>query len=330
MKLREYLNKLSVVVFLTTLAVVATATPVFAQITVANGETGAWTREIVSGDSPLNLQGLYSEARNAGNLLSVWRGATNNQVWMSLNNGTPFTIGGTVTFQSPTVAPFGSDSFMVFHTGDDGDIWFTQVFGDGHNSGTWNAVPGNFTNLPVSVAQMGPNSNNLFLVYRGLGNDLRVWGTWYDGQTNTWAGADNISGGSANNAPGVSMNNATNQLTVTVQGTDNQLWMTHQTLGASAWNSWLPKGAFTENTPHSAACANGNMVVSVIDGNGNPEFAKFDGFGDQESGWVVADEFPIAFEAGIQLTANGNNVYALADLGPGEGSGAWRMIYACN
>jgi hypothetical protein len=103
--------------------------------------------------------------------------------------------------------------------------------------------------------------------------------------------------------------------------------MTHQSLGASAWNSWLPKGTFTENTPHSAACANGNMVVSVIDGNGDPEFAKFDGFGNQQSGWVVASEFPINFDSGIQLTANGNNVYALADL---DGSGAWRMIYACN
>jgi hypothetical protein len=327
MKLRQHLNKLSEVVFLTALAVVATATQSFAQITTGSGETGAWTREIVGGGTPLNLQGLYSEARNAGHLLSVWRGATNNQVWMSLDNHTPFTIGGTVTFQSPTVAPFGNDSFMVFHTGDNGEIWYTQVFGDGHNSGTWTAVPGNFTNLPVSVAQMGTNSNNLYLVYRGLGNDLRVWGTWYDGQTNTWAGADNISGGSANNAPGVSMNDATNQLTVTVQGTDNQLWMTHQALGAPAWNSWLPKGAFTENTPHSTACANGNMVVSIIDGNSNPEFAKFDGFGNQQSGWVVASEFPINFDSGIQLTANGNSVYALADL---DGSGAWRQIYACN
>ena len=115
MKLRQYLNKLSVVVFLTALAVVATATQGFAQIVV--GTADAWAGEQVGGAIPLKLQGLYSEARNAGHLLSVWRGETNNQVWMSLDNRTPFTIGGTVTFQSPTVAPFGSDSFMVFHTG---------------------------------------------------------------------------------------------------------------------------------------------------------------------------------------------------------------------
>jgi hypothetical protein len=326
MQLRQSLNKLSVVVCLTALAVVATATPSFAQFMVGEqGQGGAYTAENVNG--PLQLQGLYSEARNAGNLLSVWRGATNNQVWMSLNNGTPFTIGGTVTFVSPTVAPFGSDSFMVFHTGDNGNIWYTQVFGDGHNNGTWTAVPGNFTNLPVSVAQMGPNSNQLYLVYRGLGNDLRVWGTWYNGQTNTWAGADNISGGLANSAPAVSMNNATNQLIVTAQGTDNQLWITHQALGASSWNGWVPPHVGTTNTPHSAACANGNMVVSVLDGNGNPSFAKFDGFGDQESGWFLDSAFPINFESGIQLTANGNSVYALANL---DGRGLWRLIYNCN
>ena len=245
---------------------------------------------------------------------------------MSLDNGTPFTIGGTVTFVSPTVAAFGSDSFMVFHTGDDGNIWYTQVFGDRSNSGTWTAVPGNFTNLPVSVAQMGPNSNNLYMVYRGLGNDLRVWGTWYDGQTATWAGADNISGGLANNAPGVSMNNASNQLTVTVQGTDNQLWMTNQTLGASTWNSGLPKGAFTQNTPHSAACANGNMVVSILDGNGNSEYAKFDGWGNQQSSWATDSELT-ALTSPVQLTANGNGVFALANFG---GDGLWRQIYNCN
>jgi hypothetical protein len=193
--------------------------------------------------------------------------------------------------------------------------------------GTWTAVRGNFTNLPVSAAQMGPNSNNLYMVYRGLGNDLRVWGTWFDGQTGSWANAENIGGGLANNAPGISMNNVSNQLTVTAQGTDNQLWMTHQTLGASGWNSWLPKGAFTENTPHSAACANGNMVVSIQDGPGNPEFAKFDGFGNQQSAWAVDSEFPTTFSSPVQLTANRNNVYALANI---EGSGLWRMIYACN
>jgi hypothetical protein len=329
MKLRQYLNKLSVVVCLTGLAAVATATPGFAQLP---GGGGSPNQEKVGGQA-LFLQGTYSEARNAGHLLSVWKGFTNNQVWMSLDNGTPFTIGGTVTFDSPAVTAFGSDSFMVFHTGDQGNIFYTQVFGDGHNDGTWTAVPGNFTNLSVSVAQMGTNSNNLFMVYRGLGNDLRVWGTWYDGQTNTWATAENISGGLANAAPGVAMNNATNQLIVTAQGTNNQLWMTHQTLGASSWSGWADMGVNTTGSPYSVACPNGNMVVSILDGN-EPEYAKFDGWGDQLTGWFLDRSATIGWP--VQLTANGNDVFSLAtvDLDGSGGStvwvGYWEQIYDCN
>jgi hypothetical protein len=106
MKVRQYFYtslKLPTVVFLTALAVGATATQAFAQIMVGVGQGGNWTAENVAGS--LKLQDTYSEARNAGHLLSVWRRATNNQVWMSLDNGKPFTIGGTVTFASPTVAP---------------------------------------------------------------------------------------------------------------------------------------------------------------------------------------------------------------------------------
>jgi hypothetical protein len=325
MKVRQCFNvslKLFIIVFLTTLAAVATAIQSFAQLP---GEQSI--NKEIAGGSQVSLQNTYSEARNGGGLITVWRGATNNQVWISLNNGTPFTIGGTVTFVSPTVVPWGEDGFMVFHTGDDGNIFYTPVFGDGENSGTWTAVPGNFTNLPVSVAQMGTNSNNLYMVYRGLGNDLRVWGTWYNFSTNTWAGADNISGGSANNAPGVSMNDATNELIVTAQGTDNQLWMTHQALGASSWNSWSPMGVSTSNTPHSAACANGNMVVSILNSNGNAEFAKFDGFGDQESSWSVDTAQRVA--SPVQLTANGNLVYSLNTSIDNPGLAYWQQIYDC-
>jgi hypothetical protein len=102
--------------------------------------------------------------------------------------------------------------------------------------------------------------------------------------------------------------------------------MTNQTLGASTWNSWLPKGAFTQNTPHSAACANGNMVVSILDGNGNSEYAKFDGWGNQQSSWATDSELT-ALTSPVQLTANGNGVFALANFG---GDGLWRHIYNCN
>jgi hypothetical protein len=92
MKVRQCFNmslKLSTVVFLTALAAVATATQSFAQLP---GGVSSFNAEVV--DGTLLLQDTYSEARNGGGLLSVWRGATNNQVWMSLNNGRPFTMVG--------------------------------------------------------------------------------------------------------------------------------------------------------------------------------------------------------------------------------------------
>jgi hypothetical protein len=198
---------------------------------------------------------------------------------MSRDNGSVFTIGGTVTYENPTVVPWGPVDFMIFHTGDDGNIWYTVVNQDFSNWGSWYAIPNNYTNLSVSAAQMGEGSYQVYLVYRGLGNDLRIWGTWFSGQNGSWSNAENIGGGMGNTSPGVSYNSVSDQLTVTVGGTDNQLWMTNQQVGASGWNNWWPLGVYTVDTPHSAACSNGNMVVSILNGdiNGdiNPEYAKF-------------------------------------------------------
>jgi hypothetical protein len=328
MKKCQYLN-MKLVVFLSALATVSTATLGFAQLP-GSGQSN--NTEKVGGAS-LYLQDTYNEARNAGHLLSVWRGSTNNQVWMSLDNGKAFTIGGTVTYVAPTVVAFGSDSFMVFHTGDGGNIWYTQVFGDGHSDGTWTDIPGQTTNLTVSAAQMGPSSNNLYLVYRGSGSDTRVFGTWYDGQNNTWSGAAVINGGLAINGPGVSMNNATNQLFVTAQGLDSQLWMTHQTLGASSWNNWSPMGIYTTGSPYSVACPNGNMVVSIEDYN-TAEYAKFDGWGNRQTGWWP--DYSETITSPSQVTASGNEVFSLATI-RADGAGAnaivagyWEPIYNCN
>jgi hypothetical protein len=179
--------------------------------------------------------------------------------------------------------------------------------------------------MSVSVAQMGPGSDNVYMVYRGLGNDQRVWGTWYNGSTGQWSNPENISGGLGNSSPGVSMNNVSNRLTVTVGGTDSQLWMTSQKLGDHGWNSWTPMGVDTFDTPHSAACANGNMVVSIRDTNSHPEFAKFDDQGNRKTDFSV-DGFQTNWA--VQLTANGNSVYSL--IHGFDNNGYWKQVYDCN
>jgi hypothetical protein len=217
---------------------------------------------------------------------------------------------------------------MVFHTGVDGNIWFTPVYGDGSNAGTWYNVPGNFTNMPVSVTQMGTDSYNVYMVYRGVGNDPRVWGTWFGGP-NGWSTPENISGGLANTAPSVVMNNVSNQLYVMVQGTDNALWMTSQPLAAIGWKPWTRLGQPTVDTPHAAVNSNGNMVVSVLNGNSignlqNPQYALFDPWGNQRTGWST-DISGWQTHWAVQLAANGNFVYAL--ITNSGGAGQWKQVY---
>jgi hypothetical protein len=71
------------------------------------------------------------------------------------------------------------------------------------------------------------------------------------------------------------------------------------------------------------------MVVSVLNGNsiGNlqrPQYALFDPWGNQKTGWstdISGKQTPWA----VQLTANGNFVYAL--LTDVDGNGWWKQAY---
>jgi hypothetical protein len=166
------------------------------------GESSSWNPEMVNNQAmQVSSQGGVSEARNGQyqNLLEVWRGATNNQVWLSFNNGPAYTLGTTATYVSPTVVPFGPDSFMVFHTGTDERIYYAIVYNDGSWDNQWDPVPWQSTDMPVSVAQMGTGSYDLYMVYRGQGNDQRVWGSSFTDAG--WGSAVNIGGGTSPSAP---------------------------------------------------------------------------------------------------------------------------------
>jgi hypothetical protein len=118
---------------------VSFAAPAFA---AEPGESGTWNEEYV-GSQPLEARGTVSEAGNGqGDLLQVWRGETNNIVWLSLDNGHPFQFynpdgTSTVTNVSSTVVPIGSNNFMVLHTGTDGNIYYAMVYPDGTSTPGW-------------------------------------------------------------------------------------------------------------------------------------------------------------------------------------------------
>jgi hypothetical protein len=108
-------------------------------------------------------------------------GDTNNIVWMSLDNGSPFQLlnpdgTSTATYVSPTVVPYGQSSWMVLHTGTDNHIYYTIVNSNYTWNGVWTAVPDQTTYMSVSVTQPGSGSDQLYMVYRSS-NDDRIWGT---------------------------------------------------------------------------------------------------------------------------------------------------------
>jgi hypothetical protein len=268
---------------------VALAGPAFAS---EPGESGSWSPEWV-GNQDLQANGQVSEARNGADLLDVWRGATNNQVWLSWNNGDPFTLGTTQTYNSPTVVPIGTSSFMVFHVGTDNNIYYTLIGDNGSGgwswpSGRWISVPGQSTNMSVSVAQIGSGSYNLYMVYHANDNTDRVWGTYFDGEGATgWQTPENLAGGLSPSAPAVAFNPATQHMFVVARGEDNTVWMTNDDPGY--WVPWtqLYSGP-TYLSPSIAATWDGNMLVAYVDesdGNYHPTYRTYDGNGNPTGGW---------------------------------------------
>jgi hypothetical protein len=338
MHMRNYLNcktwRLPAVVALTAITMVAPALKAFAQ--GQPGEGHSYNPEDVTQSGQVQMQGSLAEARNGGHQLDVWRANDNtNQVWMSYDLAAPFTIGQTDTLASPAVVAWGSGgNFMVFHTGTNGNIYYTFIFGPNSNSGFWQAVPGQTTpnTMSVSVAQIGQNSNLEFMVYRGASDDTRVFGTWLQNSA-TWTTPTNIGGGRAVAPPSICLNNAGSSLWVAAIGTDNQVWTTSQPLGSANWPNWTPRGAFAGPIPANltlsltndagipapscAAADNGNVVLDYVDAQTNPHYAVFNNGGELVSGWS-SDITGWQTVNAVHLTSSGNTVWSLFTGKPGD------------
>jgi hypothetical protein len=133
---------------------------------------------------------------------------------------------------SPGVVPFGQGNFLVVHSGTDGHIYYAAVAGPNNATG-WIAIPGQTKNMSVSVAQLGQGSALEYVVYRGSGNDTRVFGTWMNDRFQ-WSSPINISGGLSVSAPTICLNNAGSSFWVATVGLDDQLWTISQPLGAAS------------------------------------------------------------------------------------------------
>jgi hypothetical protein len=274
------------------------------------GESGSWSPEWV-GNQDLSAHGSISQARNGGFLIDVWRGASGNQVWMSINNTNPFTLGTTQTNNSPTVVAWGSNSFMVFHVGVDNNIYYTVVNPSNQNWwGTWYPVPNQSTNMPVSVTQLGASSQDLYMVYHANDSTDRVWGTQYQSSGGTWTAAENISGGLSPAAPVVAFNPTNYRIYVAARGEDNEVWTTYSDR-TGYWTSWVAQGGYTYVSPGIAALPDGNMLLSNVDENSyRPTYRTYDRNGNSTGGWST-DNTGWQTVYPVFLSVVGYAVYAL-------------------
>jgi len=316
--------RLAAVAALTALAVsVALAGPAFA---AEPGESGNWQNEWA--DQDVTTQGTMSEAYNGREHLDAWRGDTNNIVWMSLDNGSPFNLPNpdgtrTATYVSPTVVPYGQSSWMVLHTGVDNNIYYA-IFNNNYTwSGSWTAVPYQSTTMTVSVTQLGSGSNQLYMVYRSSIDD-RIWGTFYDGYG--WQGAQNIGEGNSPAAPSVTYNAVTGRLYAVARGEDNQVWMasSYDNHGNS-WGSWQGQGGSTFVQPTIAATASGNMLVSYVDEySHSPFYRSYNQYGSPNGDWsqdITGWETSYA----VALSVIGYTVFAV--LTGGGDYAYWKQAY---
>jgi hypothetical protein len=291
---------------------------------------------------PLETESSYSEYRKQGILLKAWR-ATNNQVLMSFDDLPAFTVGTTPTktLFAPVVVPWdaggpdapGTAHFLVFHTGVDGRIYYTDLFDKTNatqhsGSGQWQTVPGQSTKASVSVAEFD-NRGDLFMVYQGAGSDDSVYGTWYDAQQGSWHFIGNIGGGQTLSAPSITYNSVSNELFIVARGLDQAVWSTHQQVGATTWGSWTslqrttPMKMETVNSPQILANTRGLMVISYVDPNGNPWYQLFDKNLNPVAGWTQ-DLTHWQTSNPVSLTADGDIVYSL--LTGLDGNGWWKKL----
>jgi hypothetical protein len=274
------------------------------------------------GDTVNLTRSSYSEIIKNGVDLEAWRDLS-NKVVMAIDGVKAFSIATTETELAPTVVgwdPVGSgDSsiahFLIFHTGVDGGIYFTdqaknRITNQTEGSGRWQQVPGQTTKASVSVVEFD-NRGDLFMAYQGAGSDESVYGTWYDNAHQTWHFLGNIGGGKTFSAPSVTFNPVTNQLWIVVRGLDNAVWYTHQSVGSSTWAPWTSLGRQTMTSPQIVAAKNGDMIISYVDFSENPWYHRFGGSLSSLGDWTKDSTGWQTFNPVELMADESDNVYSL-------------------
>lgn len=248
------------------------------------GESSKWLEDNIDGGvQPLYTAGYVSEARNAGNLMQIWRSndAAGN-IWIDVNDGAAVQLPGTTRF-NPVVVPYGSSGYAAFHTGTDSQIYMATFGTPGVNSIPWSGWRGTgyYSAFEPSATQLGSGSNQLFLVYRSTGTTA-VLGAYYNG--NNW-GSGQVLGGSTFSAPTVTFNPVNDRIWAAHTGLDNRVYIQWQQLGSSTWNGWYSVGGEVAGPVGFASTINGNMQLAARDPYGYVWFQEVNVAGTA-TGWT--------------------------------------------
>jgi len=311
------------------------------------GESGYWTTETAQG-SQVYSQGPVREAyQTNGTHLDVWRGQSNNTFWVSYGNSTIFTLGSASTQTAPTVVAFGSGGFAVFYVGTDGTVYWninlinSQIANPNYWSG-WRPAGHDIVTNPnqsVDVVQLGASTTNLYMIWRGSGDDLAVFGSYFGGDFDSSWEAPVSLGGSTYNAPAITFNPQTSVIWAAATGTDGNLWLNTQDLGSGVWDGWQPVhgGPVFSTAPAIAAPtlstagpeATQMMVVADVSlgetGGSDIFYNVIDPYGNA-GGWV---EDPTGWQttSNVTLDANQNGTIYAQLNGENGGDDWWQQIY---
>jgi hypothetical protein len=214
-----------------------------------------------------------------GNLVQVWRGASNNNIYISMNNG-PSQVwrspDGTTaqTYAAPQII-WTDYGFRIYHTGTDGHIYYAGIGTDSYGHIT---ALGNWTQVPNSVVTPNdqtpavtalPGGESVYLAYRGA-NSTQIYGVYFNGVGDNrypggWRSPVSLGGFTSNVAPAIAYNGSWNRIILTWAGEDHHVWAASQILGSSYWGPPIQLGGMqTADTPTIALTDNGAGEIAVI------------------------------------------------------------------
>ncbi|MEV7010684.1 hypothetical protein [Streptosporangium sp. NPDC051022] len=248
------------------------------------GEDTQW-RAVTYAGGPISSRSTPGEARdNHGDILHAWRGADNDGIWISLNNGPayqlPATSGGpgyAQTHAAPVVIWTDDGfrgNFRIFHTGTDGHLYQHRV-----QLTTSYQLPATLpfaTKVPndartsddLSVAAAALPNNSYMLGWNSQTNN-DIWTMYYDGGSSAFATPSVVPNATSYKAPALAAqvndgNAPWNQVVLAFTGTDNNVYMARQRYGFGGWTNPQDVG-WSRYAPSVTLSGTGYGAVAYVD-----------------------------------------------------------------